>query len=540
MSSSKRFQRESIGVMPSNKGFKTTTSAPTPPGSTTFTPVETQPAATTLPPPRNTTGIRETVASQSTEDALLGPIEMLIDRLPFGSINFADQIAQQLWARPSPAETRALAAIAEFKAQTPVSSRRFAIRSVAVRQRVQKLLFTPLTRVDADRLVAMGVEWARLAKLTGELRRNWPIGPGGSVEERVLNAAFELLPDVIDLETEAALNSEMARLAEAMRDGGSWRNTQWNVPLHELEQLVHAVQSGTLTPDQGLCLELFAGCVLADRHASEGSRTALERDRRMLELLSDLLETRVDVQLATHQRDQATATRLTIWRRCLTAARTRVHEALTRPAQAQQRVELETTGPVSAEAPVDTTGSVAAQDRTVEREPTAPHTGAIDPPATGPVESGDDRIVDHLRSLRAQLEPTAPYPLASAPPPRKSVSRRTWIVAAGVLALFMTALFTMPSLIEPTPPVRPAQFQAALAVTHVARAGTLLIVTVDPEWDSMTEHDRQADTTRLMGLAETAGCTAGVVVAADGEVLATWSPGVAPTIRRSSGTVVSR
>lgn len=280
---------------------------------------------------------RPASAATVAESDPLAPIEGVIDGLPVGSITFADQVGKKLWHNPTPIEIRAVGVIAEEKIAVPAATRRLAVRAIAIRQRVGRLLYTPILVADPDRISAIAGEWARLAKMVREFKRSVPDIAPHTVEHKLLQAAQELLPDPHDLEAEAAMTAEMSRLIEAILSGQAAGAAVWNAPVAEVDELYKAVQSGSFTADMGLCLELFAGSVLAQRHLSGGDRQTIERDRRLLDVLVERLEARVDVLLAAHQRDRATGRRLANWRRFLNEIRSSVGEMLVRLASEQPR-----------------------------------------------------------------------------------------------------------------------------------------------------------------------------------------------------------
>ncbi|MFN7966394.1 MAG: hypothetical protein U0V87_11975 [Acidobacteriota bacterium] len=270
---------------------------------------------------------------------------------------------------------------------------------------------------------------------------------------------------------------------------------------------------------------------MAQRHANEQERAALERDRRLLELLAEQLEIRVDVMLQAHGRDMASARRLAAWRRYLTETRSRVNEALTRPAAP------------AAPAPQHSSASevhITAPQGAVDPEQEA--TGHLTTPIPAPISTSalaalpvpprhaaqEESIVEHLRSVRSSVLST---PEETAPTP----SWKRWIpLMVGVVAIGTLGLYTarLPAPLPVAAPVTPEIFESALPVIQAARAGSLLVVTADPEWTSLATDDRQLGATRLMTLAEEIGCSAGILVDADGTPLAVWSPGRAPSLRK--------
>lgn len=526
MADPKRHWKESIGVMPGVTPKKSTTGAHPTAGSQSTTTASGIVLPTLKPPPARTTGQRETISVAHTEESILAPIENLIDSLPSGSITFADQVQQKLWHRPTPIEIRALGVIAAEKVLAPPAVRKLTVRVVAVRQRIGHLLYTPLVTIDSERIAAIGGEWVRLANLVREMRRTWPTAPAEGAEERVLRAAYELLAEPFDLEVKATLSAEMSRLVDAIRNGNASGTPVWNAPVAEVDDLMAAISRGTLAADQGLCLELFAGCTLAQRHANEQERGALERDRRLLELLAEQLEARVDVMLQAHTRDPASVRRLGAWKRYLTETRSRVNESLTRPAA--PATEPATHGQAS-EVHITAPQGLSDGDTQVV-QPTAPVAPATsERAADAATEAHEETIVEHLRSVRSSL-PALPEEAKPAPQQTRWVACLAGAVLVAIMGLWTARL---PALLPAPDPVSLEQFESALPLTQAARAGALMVATADPTWKSLSSSEQQLGATRLMTIAEELGCSAGLLLNAEGTPLAVWSPGREPLLRRA-------
>jgi hypothetical protein len=274
--------------------------------------------------------------------------------------------------------------------------------------------------------------------------------------------------------------------------------------------------------------------MLAHRHLGSGDRSALERDRRALELIADQLEVRIDVMLQAHERDVATSRRLAAWRRYLSETRSRVNEALTRPVAAPTTKANEPTEEVHITAPQGLIPTTSASE-SVHTGPIGT-TGPIDAAVSTSVDTGAvtgpqaaEPIVEHLRAVRSQFQNEEQWRSAALAGRGQRVKTLLWI-QAGVAAAMAVALIFLPPGRPPAESIGTAEFSSVLPLTQASRAGQLLIATVDPSWITLDPTERRLTATRLMTLAEGAGCTAGLLLGPDGQPLASWSPGRSPRL----------
>ncbi len=329
MGDPRRFWKEAVGAPPQERHAP----QPSPPAATATPPV---------PPP---------LPEGSTAAGLL-PVDQALAALPVGSVVFGDQVAKTFWAAPSPADLKALAAIAERRRFIPAGVQRDAVlRAVLARQRVQRLV-APAHRpiCDARPFHLRSAEWSRLAQLTGQTLEELKANPEGPNAEALL-AARGLLPDVLDLEAEAAVATEAALLIEAGLAGKHSDGAAAFSAFSEAAALLDAIQTGRSAPGDVLFLEILAGCSLARRALNASARDQVERARRATSRLVARLDRSIDQAMKEHKRDPEQNKKLAHWRRHLLETQKLVDEVLARAAGPAPRAPAPTRTPATGPPP---------------------------------------------------------------------------------------------------------------------------------------------------------------------------------------------
>ncbi len=430
-------------------------------------------------------------AKDQARDAALAPVAELLAQLPIGSMDFARQFAERLWVRPSATDLRNVSLIAERHARIvlPVT-RRHVLRAVLIRQKVHTLLASRhQVLADPARLDARAREWTRLQTVTVDTRDGLDAAKSHSDEDAILTAAAELLPNPHTLGQEAALCAALAGLVDSLAGHGDDSAPLAARVVPEAQDSLKHLCHGEVSAGEVVFLELTATLLLAHQDLALGEREKLERDRGLLGRIAERIEEEITAMMSAHRRDPQASEKLAAWRRRLGDMRARVDEALTRPDS-----ELET-----------------------ERTPSGAH---------------EDAVLARLQAVQGGNEKAADVATTGPRGWRKLIP---FLGGALAIALLGTLHWVLPGPLPRPPEITPKTFEGTAALSQVVPAGAFLVATADPGWERLEQEEPQTEATRLMLRAETEGFSAGLLMAADGRPLASWSPGREPEIRRPLG-----
>lgn len=419
MGNSKSFWKETIGVVPTAKPagsppIPAATPSPLP------TPPQTPPAAKSRSPEREATGPTEPTGPTgpvSPENQPTGPassradrqnpfsgplpgsnlLEQVIDRLPYGTLVFSDEVGRKLWADPTPDDLRNLTLLHDNKARLYGSSKETVLNAVMIRLRSTRLTALASQPVlDSPTLQARSAEYSRLASVARETAKKLDLLPERD-QNPAVSAAKTLSPNHLDLEAEAALAAECGALVEVAMGKRRWEFPEFRA-FPEAVDLLGAIASGQPRPLDDLFLQVLAGFTLS-RRATAMPRETQERLRRALRLLNGRLEGMIVQAMRDHRRDQARAQRLANWRRTLAESRNLLHETMTAPGSrggtASSGAEEALTAPLPPEEGLPLEGSILNHLRRVRERAqqagqgdSAPAGPAPQPNGTGEAEPG--------------------------------------------------------------------------------------------------------------------------------------------------------
>ncbi len=484
MADSKRFSRESIGVIPGRKKKKRGLPS-SHPSSSTQAPTDGQRrVAAALEGARREFSTREqentlTGARKSGQRAALANVTRTLESLPVGSMDFGRQVTRNLW-QASPADIRRLATIVEAYPMLSPAARQAVGTAVLVREQTERLAELP-PEPSAAALLTRAAHWSRLEDLADQTRK----ALAEADADEVSKAAVELLPESSDLLARSRLAESMAEIADAL-SGQPPRGAALALPaLGPSTQILADTQAGK--DPSLLALEVGAAVCLTLATLDRPSRGDLDPLRGMLARVSDRLEQRISQALRAHHRDPEAAEELAALRRNLRRARSRLDEAI---------LDSAVTAPLADDA----------------------SSGAVD---------ADQQILDHLARIERQSEPSA----ETAPTWKRWLG---WGALGGAVLLLLLIEQVLPSPLPPVPDIEARDFAPAATLTRVDPAGALLVATADPSWEAADAWSRRQQAVRLMSLAEEKGFRAGLLIAVDGRPLASWSPGRPPTLRQGT------
>ncbi|MDQ7006805.1 MAG: hypothetical protein Q9Q40_06200 [Acidobacteriota bacterium] len=479
MADSRRYWKESIGVIP-GRGKKRSRS-----------PAAKGPSAAPQRVAAALDDARQELAARGNADTLTGVqksghavalanVCRTLESLPAGSMDFARQVTRHLWPA-SPADIRRLDTIVEAYPLLSPPARNAVGNAVLVRAQGERLLErAPEPTVSA--LLTRASHWRRLEELAGRTRQ---LLSGGD-DDKVLRAALELVPESVDLVTNAHLAESMAEVVDALA-GNVPRGAALSLPA--LGSAAPAI-ADSLKGEKPSLLTLEVGSAICRALVAldQSRRDELAPLRRLLGRVSERLEGQINEVLRAHRRDPEATASLAALRRHLRDVRSRLDEAM---------LDSAVTAPVASGA---------------RPEPT----------------DGDQQILDHLAQVEEQAEGSDE---------EKNRWKRWigWSLMGGALLLVGTIRSLLPSPLPPVPDVVPADFAPATVLTRVDPAGALLVATADPAWDAADAWSRRQQAVRLMSLAEKKGFRAGLLIAVDGRPLASWSPGRPPLLREGPG-----
>ena len=497
MSDTKKFWRESVGVLPRSNAARARKGSPPP-----KRPSRQMPARDPFPDdtqPQNVTAGSPTGGPPITGDpalpahAQLAPIEQALGTLPVGSVDFPEQVAVLLWPEPRAADLQRLAEIAGNRHLTPVGAAKEAVlRAVLIRQTYEKLIRSRArASIDTALATAQSGQWTRLLPMVGETCATLESAEPGPASA-VLAAARALLPDPEDVAAECRLAVDLADLRDALSAGShpTAMSLPWGEPLSDVHVLLNNLSTNALRQGDPVAVEAYLAVGIARQWLAEPTdRSDAELARRILERVQERLQAWINTKMTAHSRDFEWSARMSAWRRLLLETHSQIDEAMTRPASAVSPASPERDGS-STEQPMDS----------------------------------DDAIVEHLRQTRNETEGETPRAL-----PR-------WLRWFTMGSVLLTATISGSSLLLPPLPSEPSpvlakDFAEITPLGDSRAAGEMMIATADPQWEQLDEQERRIVAGRLASKAESLGLRAGLLMAHDGTPLLTWSPGTEPLLR---------